>query len=67
MTDVPLLIHKSQKKPYLEPNSGMSDREIKKMALLRQIAERVTMSNHCCNLADQAGLEPAFGHLVQSV
>ena len=46
MTDVPLLIPKSHKKPILEADSGMCDREILKMALLRQITERETMSRH---------------------
>ena len=44
MTDVPLLGNKSQKKHHLEPYSGTCDRENKKRAVLRQIAERVTMS-----------------------
>ncbi len=47
MTDVPLLIHKSQKVPHLELYSGICDREIEKMAVFRQITERVTMSIHC--------------------
>lgn len=42
MTHVPLLIYKSQKKPHLDPNSGICDRENEKMTVIRQIAERVT-------------------------
>lgn len=46
MADVSLLINKSQKKSHLEPHSGMYVREIKKMAVLEQITERVAMSIH---------------------
>ncbi|MGI2293860.1 hypothetical protein [Paenibacillus sp. GXUN7292] len=42
VTDVPLLVNKSKKKSHWETNSGMCVREIKKMAVFRQIAERVT-------------------------